>query len=670
MADPIIQDDSISGNKVHGGVISEFQSTGIQDLATQTSLVVSNGTATVDRIRTKTLDGNVVVNGNMELTGSINIAENVNFQKDLSIDGNIKANTITVQNLIANVKQETREPLTFVGMSPTDLTGKGLVWRVGGQVSSVVYKNGKLAFSLEPDLALNQSYHVAGAAVLSQDALGPTVTRSNLKELGRLKQLTVDGKTEINGATDFTRDVSVDGNVKITGTLEAQTIKASQVITENGGAFELGNFTADSEGQLNGQGIHWLTDTADFMLTYRTGARLWTNASMDLGANSSYKIDDTDVLTIGELGRTVAKSNLREVGQLKNLTVLGDTHLAGFAAFNGTLGRLGINTENPNSALSVVENDVEVMIGAYRPNVGHIGTHSSDDLALVTDNTTRITLKNNGQVIFGNETTRNADVRIYGTLQVDTVVSDSRIDRYSPLEFKASKDQEIYGQGLQWTGTGSMRQFVMRASPDRLWSTESIELSEEKSFYIGGVPVLSSKGIGSTVTQSNLSKLGTLEDLNVDGEATFFSRINASRAVINAKTIVFNDGDEFVISNSTLSASRNFSIVANGSESFYADQQQIAIGNKDHANRAVKVFGQVSIGVNNPDTDVDLSVKGNIKFADKKFVTGNSAPTQGTFSKGDICWNSNPTPSNYVGWVCMESGAPGAWLPFGLITPQ
>jgi predicted acyltransferase (DUF342 family) len=119
MADPIIPDDSISGNKVHGGVISEFQSTGIQDLATQTSLVVSNGTATVDRIRTKTLDGNVVVNGNMELTGSINIAENVNFQKDLSIDGNIKANTITVQNLIANVKQETREPLTFVGMSPT-----------------------------------------------------------------------------------------------------------------------------------------------------------------------------------------------------------------------------------------------------------------------------------------------------------------------------------------------------------------------------------------------------------------------------------------------------------------------------------------------------------------------------------------------------------------------
>ena len=60
MADPIIPDDSISGNKVHGGVISEFQSTGIQDLATQTSLVVTNGTATVDRIRTKTIDGNVI----------------------------------------------------------------------------------------------------------------------------------------------------------------------------------------------------------------------------------------------------------------------------------------------------------------------------------------------------------------------------------------------------------------------------------------------------------------------------------------------------------------------------------------------------------------------------------------------------------------------------------
>lgn len=670
MADPIIPDDSISGNKVHGGVISEFQSTGIQDLATQTSLVVTNGTATVDRIRTKTIDGNVTVNGNMELTGSINIAENVNFNKDISISGSITADTINVKNLIATVRQETREPLTFVGMSPAELTGKGLVWKIGGQLSSVVYKNGKLAFNIEPDLAINQSYHVAGAPVLSQDSLGPTVVNSKLKQVGRLQQLTVDGKVDINGKVDITRDVDVDGNVKITGILEAQTIKASQVITEDGGSYELGNFTADSEAQLNGKGINWISNSAEYSLLYRTGGRIWTNGSFDLSNTSAYKIDDTPVLSYTELGSTVTKSNLHEVGKLKNLIVRGDTALGEFAFVNSTVNRLGLGTDEPNGTLGIVDYNNEFVVYSGRDNVMSVGTYTNTDLELITDNLPRVTVKNNGQVIFGSETTKNADVRIYGTLTVDNVVSDNRIDRYQPLEFKTSRDRGIYGQGLIWTGTGNMRQFIMMAGPDRLLSTESIDLAEDQSYMINGQSILSSVGLGPTVTHSNLSKVGTLEALNVAGEATFMDRINASRSIINAKVILFNDGSEFTISNGKLSSNRSVSIDVIGQEKFYADQNEITIGNKQDTRKPVKVFGQLTVGINNPPEDVDLAVSGNIQFANKKFVTGMQAPLNGSFTKGDICWNSNPTVENFVGWVCIESGAPGQWLPFGAISRQ
>ena len=238
------------------------------------------------------------------------------------------------------------------------------------------------------------------------------------------------------------------------------------------------------------------------------------------------------------------------------------------------------------------------------------------------------------------------------------------------MEFKTSKDRGIYGQGLIWTGTGTVRQLVMMAGPDRLWSTESLDLAEDQSYMINGQSIISSVGLGPNITQSNLSKLGTLEVLNVAGEATFMDRINASRAIINAKVILFNDGAEFTIRNGAISSNQQVSIDILGQEKFYADQNEITIGNKQDTRKPVKVFGQLTVGINNPPEGVDLAVSGNIQFANKKFVTGAAIPTSGSFSKGDICWNSNPTVDNYVGWICIDGGAPGQWLPFGGISRQ
>lgn len=44
-----------------------------------------------------------------------------------------------------------------------------------------------------------------------------------------------------------------------------------------------------------------------------------------------------------------------------------------------------------------------------------------------------------------------------------------------------------------------------------------------------------------------------------------------------------------------------------------------------------------------------------------------SAPTTGTYSLGDIVYNSNPSAGGYLGWVCIEAGTPGTWKGFGLI---
>jgi hypothetical protein len=464
---------------------------------------------------------------------------------------------------------------------------------------------------------------------------------------------------------------TLEGNLTVAGTLTVDNLIVNNA-PENAAdvSADFGNWTVKEEVDLFTKGLSWSWVNGTVHLAYRTNNRLWTSGNMDIDQHRSYMVDGVPVLSATELSSQVTKSNLKQVGILKSLQVTGDTALAEVAYFNSGLGRMGINTDAPNSTLSIVDNNVEIVVGSPRDGIAELGTYTNSDLEIITDNTPRITIKTGGQVVFGNPATNNADVRIYGTLHVETVVSDNRVDRYQPLEFKTNREQSIYGQGLIWSGSGDTRRLVMAANPDRLLCSESFDIGIDQSYYVGGTPVLSAVGLGTSVTRSNLSKLGTLEDLNVDGEATFMSTINASRAVINAKTIVFNDGPEFTITNGKIASNSKISFTVSDDETYYADAQEIAIGNRHNPHRSVKIFGAVSIGINNVDEDVDLAVKGNIKFADKKFVTGTSAPTTGSFNKGDICWNQNPVADNYVGWICTEDGAPGRWLPFGSIARQ
>tara|TARA_Y100000593_G_scaffold94032_1_gene191190 strand:- start:5800 stop:7650 length:1851 start_codon:yes stop_codon:yes gene_type:complete len=44
-----------------------------------------------------------------------------------------------------------------------------------------------------------------------------------------------------------------------------------------------------------------------------------------------------------------------------------------------------------------------------------------------------------------------------------------------------------------------------------------------------------------------------------------------------------------------------------------------------------------------------------------------TAPSTGTWRRGDIVWDADPTASGKVGFVCVSTGTPGTWKPFGAI---
>lgn len=44
---------------------------------------------------------------------------------------------------------------------------------------------------------------------------------------------------------------------------------------------------------------------------------------------------------------------------------------------------------------------------------------------------------------------------------------------------------------------------------------------------------------------------------------------------------------------------------------------------------------------------------------------GTAAPSEGAWARGCIIWNSEPSASGTVGWVCVTAGSPGTWKAFG-----
>ena len=468
---------------------------------------------------------------------------------------------------------------------------------------------------------------------------------------------------ETSGDVTHTGSLTVSGAIqsnelKVPGSITANTLFVKKIVTENGSTQDPGQWAVNTEDELNGKGFSWTWGSGSAKLAYRTGNRIWSNANFDLAADKSYNIDNVAVLSVKELGATVTKSNLRQVGNLRTLTVDGHAEIGGWAVFLES-NRLGLGTATPNGVLGIVEGNLEVVIATTANDVANIGTYTNHDVALITDNIARVTVKKNGEVHVGDENYKNGVLKVHGTIEATSIVTDSRIEKTSPLEFKATKTSSVHNLGLVWQGLDYTRQFVLRPAPDRLWSSEHVDLGENKSYHINGEAVLSSRSLGNGVVNSNLTTLGTLESLTVQGNVVAMSGVQAE--AITTKILTVSKG---------VQASADFNVSIQGNEEFYIDQNEIVLGNKQNTRRPVKVFGPLTVGVNNPEPGFSLAVSGNISFADKKFITGTSAPITGSFIKGDICWNTDPKADSSIGWVCVVSGDPGEWLPFGTIARQ
>lgn len=273
-------------------------------------------------------------------------------------------------------------------------------------------------------------------------------------------------------------------------------------------------------------------------------------------------------------------------------------------------------------------------------------------------------------------TTVKADV-----IEAGQIIGDIKFEKNQNIEFGG---KDITGKGIIWTGSGSTKQLLFQGNPDRLFSSEIIDIGKGKHLSINGVKIIDDTELGPSVIKSNLREVGKLKGLIVDGSVTinnylFYNgtsdRLGIGTDEPNATLSVAEDAIEVMLGTREGSkgivgtfASHSFDIVTdNLSRVSISSNGNIQLGNIKQPPVQVSMHGKLAIKVNMPDPEVDLHVNGAVKFNGKLQKYDTTYPTAGFYNQGDIIWNSEPKINYFVGWICLQAGEPGVWAPFGKI---
>jgi hypothetical protein len=264
-------------------------------------------------------------------------------------------------------------------------------------------------------------------------------------------------------------------------------------------------------------------------------------------------------------------------------------------------------------------------------------------------------------------------------LDVKEIKADIKFEKNSSVVFA----NEIYSKGLLWTGSDYTKQFVYSGKPNRFFSSESIDIANDKKFSINGVDVLSSSELGSSVVKSNLREVGRLKGLIVDGSFSINSylfynsstdRLGIGTDQPNSALSVSENGIEVLVGTASNKgvigtfASHGVDILTDNTPRISIESTgNILLGNKNTPPIQVSINGTLTVNVSTPDPRVKLDVGGAIKFNNALHLSSAEAPNSGSFNQGDIVWNAAPAQRKYIGWVCIKSGSPGIWCPFGEI---
>jgi hypothetical protein len=106
------------------------------------------------------------------------------------------------------------------------------------------------------------------------------------------------------------------------------------------------------------------------------------------------QIDGVRVIDGDTLSRKITNSSLQKVGTLRDLTVSGEAHI--YNTVSVLNKRLGVNTQEPEMALSVWDEEVSILAGKFKDRSAYIGTGRLQNLVLGVNRTPAVEIDVDG----------------------------------------------------------------------------------------------------------------------------------------------------------------------------------------------------------------------------------------------------------------------------------
>jgi len=255
--------------------------------------------------------------------------------------------------------------------------------------------------------------------------------------------------------------LTVKGNLTVEGEIHARKLHVDEVSAdiryERSSPLE---FKADDGGIGYGKGLIWPGGgyTKQFVLQPKPD-RFFSSESIDLFKDRHYSISGQPVLTQTELGTSVVKSNLRKIGTLEELRVAGNVVIDEYLFWDADNQRLGLGTDSPNGAISIMSWDHEFVIDPTDDKKFKLGTWTTTALEIVTDDTTRIEVAHNGVVTFNDRVVLKNKLGV----GVKNFTEDADITTAGPVRFQDKKFE--VGTEEPTAGTYKKGDVVWNADP-------------------------------------------------------------------------------------------------------------------------------------------------------------------------------------------------------------
>jgi len=171
---------SLTGDHLMGGTIVNFASTGIKDQATSQQLTIKDSGI---EIKSLTVDS---VKGNLSVENTLTV-------------NTIKVDVLEVREIKTDLKFGQGASLEVTVTGGETLVGKGMLLKGQGSTKQLIFtiNPDKFVSTEHFELIKDREYRIDGTPVLSATALGMGITKSNLREVGRLRGLIVDGSVNL-----------------------------------------------------------------------------------------------------------------------------------------------------------------------------------------------------------------------------------------------------------------------------------------------------------------------------------------------------------------------------------------------------------------------------------------------------------------------------------------